>query len=85
MDAEMGWYPGKEWDISEAKGGTKDVFLFGMMAGTGVESGVWFGVYRDRPGSNQVHCGVSFYAEKDCQGGVSERGVSWAGAKAEVR
>lgn len=26
MDAEMGWYPGKEWDISEAKGGTKDVF-----------------------------------------------------------
>ena len=56
-----------------------------MMAGTGVEGRVWFGVYRDRPGTNQVHCGIWFYAEKDCQGGVSERGVSWAGLKAEVR
>lgn len=58
-----------------------------MMAGTGVEGRVWFGVYREVEGQETVRSivGSGFMKKQDCLGGVSGRGVSGAGPKAEPR
>lgn len=73
LDAD-GVVPWQRVDISEAKGGTRMFFfLWDDMAGTGVESGVWFGIYRDRPRQSGSIVGSRLLTEKDfgrCHGEV---------------